>query len=451
MSDAPKNYTDDLRLAHIMADSVDSQTMSRFKAQDLKIDTKPDLTPVTDADRAAEELIRGNLSRARPRDAVLGEEFGETGHGPRRWVIDPIDGTKNFVRGVPVWATLIALIDDGEPVVGVVSAPALNRRWWAAKGHGAFTGLLAGSQIRSSHLDCDRVQDPYSLRCQPQVMGACLDLLRQAARTLELEANAVTDNPLVFPEDGEVISGGNFHAEPVAFAADMTARAGPVMAIAATTGLAWALVRELKLVGRVELADPVPHDEVPDLLARLDKRPPDIVAADNAKLERYPAFRRVTDGGGNAVAGRPRHGRSAGVAAAAPFGYPGTTGGTVHPRDSSTPPASGGGTITTCWVCAGSKPAQEGKRRRAWNTNQPRSVCHADDGGMRSGPMRSLWCSTRSSSRSRRCEAKPWSRMITLASRLSARLRGSRLLEPTVDQSSSISATLPCSGRSQYS
>lgn len=147
-----QNYTDDLRLAHIMADAVDAQTMARFKAVDLQVDTKPDLTPVSDADRAAEEIIRGNLSRARPRDAVLGEEFGAEGHGPRRWIIDPIDGTKNFVRGVPVWATLISLVDEGVPVVGVVSAPALSRRWWAARGTGAYTGrsLAAATRLRVS-------------------------------------------------------------------------------------------------------------------------------------------------------------------------------------------------------------------------------------------------------------------------------------------------------------
>ena len=88
-----------------------------------------------------------------------------------------------------------------------------------------YRRLLAGSAIRASHLSCERVQDPYSLRCQPQVMGACLDLLRAAASTVLLEANAVTDNPLVFPEDGSVCSGGNFHAEPVAFAADQLALA----------------------------------------------------------------------------------------------------------------------------------------------------------------------------------------------------------------------------------
>ncbi|GGC87045.1 histidinol-phosphatase [Tersicoccus solisilvae] len=145
-------WTEDLRLAHVIADAVDAQTMTRFKAQDLTVETKPDMTPVSDADTAAEESIRAQLARVRPRDAVLGEEFGSTGSGPRRWVIDPIDGTKNFVRGVPVWATLIALIDEGRPVVGVVSAPALNKRWWAAEGGGAFTGrsLAAATRLRVS-------------------------------------------------------------------------------------------------------------------------------------------------------------------------------------------------------------------------------------------------------------------------------------------------------------
>lgn len=133
-------YDDDLRLAHVIADQVDAHTMERFGAVDLRVETKPDLTPVTDADRHAEELVRSQLARTRPRDAVIGEEFGETGHGTRRWIIDPIDGTKNFVRGVPVWATLIALVDGEDVVVGVVSAPALGRRWWAAHGSGAWTG-----------------------------------------------------------------------------------------------------------------------------------------------------------------------------------------------------------------------------------------------------------------------------------------------------------------------
>ncbi|WP_420110791.1 histidinol-phosphatase [Pseudactinotalea sp.] len=149
---AQPRYDDDLRLAHVIADQVDAQTMARFKAQDLTVETKPDTTPVTDADRTAEEIVRGQLSRTRPRDAVLGEEFGVTGHGARQWVIDPIDGTQNFVRGVPVWATLIALVDGDDPVVGLVSAPALGRRWWAGRGSGAWTGrsLSQASRIAVS-------------------------------------------------------------------------------------------------------------------------------------------------------------------------------------------------------------------------------------------------------------------------------------------------------------
>ena len=148
------SYTDDLRLAHVLADAVERITMARFRAVDLIVDAKPDLTPVSDADRAAEELIRGQLARTRPRDAVLGEEFGASGHGPRRWIIDPIDGTKNYVRGVPVWATLIALVDGNEPVVGLVAAPALQRRWWAAKGAGAYAGrsLSAATRLQVSRV-----------------------------------------------------------------------------------------------------------------------------------------------------------------------------------------------------------------------------------------------------------------------------------------------------------
>jgi histidinol-phosphatase len=148
-------YDDDLRLAHVVADQVDAVTMSRFNAVDLKVETKPDMTPVTDADRAAEDLIRSQLRRTRPRDSVLGEEYGTTGRGSRQWVVDPIDGTKNFVRGVPVWATLIALVDEGVPVVGLVSAPALGRRWWAATGTGAWSGrsLSAARRLHVSSID----------------------------------------------------------------------------------------------------------------------------------------------------------------------------------------------------------------------------------------------------------------------------------------------------------
>ena len=147
-----QSLLDDLRLAHVLADQADSITMARFKASDLKVTAKPDLTEVTDADTAVEDAIRAMLGRTRPRDAVHGEERDDSGWGPRRWVIDPIDGTSNFVRGVPVWATLIGLMVGAEVVVGVVSAPALSRRWWAAKGGGAFTGrsLLQGTPCRTS-------------------------------------------------------------------------------------------------------------------------------------------------------------------------------------------------------------------------------------------------------------------------------------------------------------
>jgi histidinol-phosphatase len=129
-------------LALALADQADAVTLDRFGALDLRIETKPDLTPVTDADQSVERVLRETLSAARPDDALLGEEYGGTAvFAGRQWVIDPIDGTKNFVRGVPVWATLIALLEDGVPVVGVVSAPALGRRWWAGTGEGAFSSF----------------------------------------------------------------------------------------------------------------------------------------------------------------------------------------------------------------------------------------------------------------------------------------------------------------------
>ncbi len=148
------DFTDDLRLAHLIADNADSITTKRFKAQDLHVSMKPDHTAVTDADRAVEEAVRRTLSTARPRDAVVGEEMEDTGWGPRQWIIDPIDGTANFVRGVPVWATLIGLMVEGLMRVGVVSAPMLGRRWWAAEGMGAFTGktLLNPTPMRVSKI-----------------------------------------------------------------------------------------------------------------------------------------------------------------------------------------------------------------------------------------------------------------------------------------------------------
>jgi len=134
---------DDLALAHALADLADAISLDRYQSQDLVITTKPDNTPVTDADRAVETAIREALGTHRAGDGLVGEEFGsDKGSSGRYWVIDPIDGTKNFMRGVPTWATLIALVQvdaagNEEVVVGIASAPALARRWAAAKGHGA--------------------------------------------------------------------------------------------------------------------------------------------------------------------------------------------------------------------------------------------------------------------------------------------------------------------------
>jgi histidinol-phosphatase len=187
------DYHDDLRLAHVLADAADATTMERFKALDLKVETKPDMTPVSEADKAAEELIRTSLRRARPRDSVLGEEFGTEGHGPRRWVIDPIDGTKNYVRGVPVWATLIALTEGAEegdrPVVGLVSAPALHRRWWAVQGGGAYTGRSLSQATRMHVSRVGRVADAsfaYSSLSgweERGMLGGFLDMTRSCWRT----------------------------------------------------------------------------------------------------------------------------------------------------------------------------------------------------------------------------------------------------------------------------
>ncbi|MDD7963813.1 histidinol-phosphatase [Actinomycetospora lemnae] len=129
----------DLALALSLADAADAVTLPRFRAVDLRVERKPDRTPVTDADTACEDRLRAVLATHRPDDDVLGEERGGDLGAGRVWVIDPIDGTKNFSRGIPVWATLIALVQDGRPVVGAVSAPALGRRWWAAAGRGAHT------------------------------------------------------------------------------------------------------------------------------------------------------------------------------------------------------------------------------------------------------------------------------------------------------------------------
>jgi histidinol-phosphatase len=177
--------TDDLELALEMADLADSLTMPLFRAADLAIDTKPDLTPVTDADRGVEWALRELVERRRPGDAVAGEEFGETeGDGRRRWIVDPIDGTKNFVRGIPVWASLIALEDGGELVVGVASAPALGRRWWAARGLGAFAnGDPIGVSVVGELEDAQLSYSALSLWAQRGGVQRLLNLADRCWRT----------------------------------------------------------------------------------------------------------------------------------------------------------------------------------------------------------------------------------------------------------------------------
>jgi histidinol-phosphatase len=157
-------HDDDLTLALALADIADQITMPRFRAVDLAIETKPDLTPVTESDKAVELAIRERLAAVRPDDVVVGEEFGESAgadslsgsagaggsaEGRRRWIIDPIDGTKSYVRGMPTWSTLIALEIDGDVTLGVVAMPALGHRWWAARGGGAFAD---GTSIRVSRV-----------------------------------------------------------------------------------------------------------------------------------------------------------------------------------------------------------------------------------------------------------------------------------------------------------
>jgi histidinol-phosphatase len=146
---------DDLQLALSLADDADALTTARFRALDLRVERKPDLTPVTEADKDVERALRDRLARERPGEAVAGEEFGIE-EGDVRWWLDPIDGTKQYARGLPIWATLIALDRGGDTVCGVVSAPALGHRWWATRGGGASCD---GEAIRVS--DVATLADAY--------------------------------------------------------------------------------------------------------------------------------------------------------------------------------------------------------------------------------------------------------------------------------------------------
>ncbi|WP_367820742.1 MULTISPECIES: histidinol-phosphatase [unclassified Microbacterium] len=145
------DFSRDLALALRLADAADAQSLPRFDSPDLEVSTKADNSHVTDADLATERAIRSLLATERPDDGIFGEEFGAEGSTHRQWIIDPIDGTANFLRGVPLWGTMIALAVDGIPQVGVVSMPAIGRRWWAAAGSGAWTATNAEPRrIRAS-------------------------------------------------------------------------------------------------------------------------------------------------------------------------------------------------------------------------------------------------------------------------------------------------------------
>ncbi|KDA05789.1 histidinol phosphatase [Microbacterium sp. CH12i] len=156
MTDSPATtaFESDLELALRLADAADAQSLPRFDAADLEISTKADRSHVTDADLATERAIRAILSEERPTDGILGEEFGTEGDAHRQWIIDPIDGTANFLRGVPLWGTMVSLAVDSVPQVGVVSMPALGRRWWASTGTGAWTATDDGPQrLHTSAVD----------------------------------------------------------------------------------------------------------------------------------------------------------------------------------------------------------------------------------------------------------------------------------------------------------
>jgi histidinol-phosphatase len=168
---------DDLTLALELADVADEITRARFRATDLVVETKPDLTPVTEADKTVERTLRDRLGLERPGDSIVGEEYGVSMGGSaapdggalaapdsgRRWIVDPIDGTKNYVRGIPVWATLLALQEGDQMTVGVVSAPALGRRWWAARGAGAFATDGLTEEPRPLHVSGVRALEDAQL------------------------------------------------------------------------------------------------------------------------------------------------------------------------------------------------------------------------------------------------------------------------------------------------
>ncbi len=158
--------TADLDFAHRLADAADAISTARFRANDLRIATKADRTHVTDADQAAERAIRELIAGEHPGDAIFGEEYGVEGDSPRQWIIDPIDGTANYLRGVPLWGTLVALSVSGEIVAGVASMPALGQRWWAAKGEGAWKRSTEHSEPERLHVSATAALDEASISFQ---------------------------------------------------------------------------------------------------------------------------------------------------------------------------------------------------------------------------------------------------------------------------------------------
>jgi len=159
VNDSFGELNDDLSFALHLADIADQVSLPRFTAADLRVSTKPDRTFVTDADTAVEQAIRDHIAKNRPSDGFFGEESGTLELGSRQWIIDPIDGTSNFLRGVPNWATLIALAVDGNPVLGVVSAPAFGKRWWAANGSGAWLSVAGGEPTRLAVSEVSALED----------------------------------------------------------------------------------------------------------------------------------------------------------------------------------------------------------------------------------------------------------------------------------------------------
>ena len=175
------DLTEDLQLALRLADAADAVTMSRFDATDLDVQVKSDASHVTEADLATERVLRELLSAERAGDGILGEEYGTSGDAARQWIIDPIDGTANYLKGIPMWTTLIALAIDGVPRVGVASQPALGRRWWAASGHGAWTNTPDGGARRLGVSNVDAVAEAsvsFQSLAQWDEVGRADDLLR---------------------------------------------------------------------------------------------------------------------------------------------------------------------------------------------------------------------------------------------------------------------------------